>query len=124
MLIPAFLVLTGLSVIMFLRWPVVGACSAALVTLYVTCNVLLASRYVRPANLRSNALDSRIGAALAERAADVGGGQAARFAGGYASIDASGREAEAIAQIVELVRRLRSGELPPPFPLAAALPEF
>jgi ATP-binding cassette subfamily B protein len=65
-LIPAVLVLSGLSVVMFLRWPMVGAFSAATVALYVSCNVLLASRYVRPANLKSNALDSRIGACLAD----------------------------------------------------------
>jgi len=33
---------------------------------YVTSNVLLTTKYVRPANLRSNALDSQIGAALAD----------------------------------------------------------
>ena len=65
-LIPAFLVLSGLSVLMFLRWPLVGGFSGAVVALYVTSNVLLASWYVRPANLRSNALDSRIGASLAD----------------------------------------------------------
>jgi ATP-binding cassette subfamily B protein len=65
-LIPAFLVLSGLSVVMLLRWWEVGAFSAFIVALYVTSNVLLASRYVRPANLKSNALDSRIGAALAD----------------------------------------------------------
>ena len=65
-LIPAFLVLSGLSVLMFLRWPLVGAFSGAVVALYVTSNVLLATRYVRPANLKSNALDSRIGATLAD----------------------------------------------------------
>jgi ATP-binding cassette subfamily B protein len=65
-LIPAFLVLTGLSAVMFVRWPVVGIASIAVVGLYVGCNVLLAARYVRPANLKSNALDSRIGAALAD----------------------------------------------------------
>ena len=65
-LIPAFLVLSGLSVLMFLRWPLVGAFSGAVVALYVTSNVLLASHYVRPANLKSNALDSRIGASLAD----------------------------------------------------------
>jgi ATP-binding cassette subfamily B protein len=65
-LIPAVLVLTGLSVVMFLRWPTVGAFSAATVVLYIGSNVLLATHYVRPKNLKSNALDSRIGAALAD----------------------------------------------------------
>ena len=63
---PALLVLVGLSVQMFLRWPTVGLFSLLGVTAYILCNVLLASRYVRPANLRSNALDSRIGASIAD----------------------------------------------------------
>ena len=63
---PAFFVLSGLSLMMFLRWPVVGVFSGLMVVLYVTSNVLLTTKYVRPANLRSNALDSQIGAALAD----------------------------------------------------------
>ena len=63
---PAFFVLFGLSLMMFLRWPVVGLFSLATVIVYVTSNVLLTTRYVRPANLRSNALDSHIGATLAD----------------------------------------------------------
>ena len=63
---PAFFVLVGLSVMMFLRWPIVGVFSLLTVALYVGSNVALTVRYVRPANLRSNALDSQIGAALAD----------------------------------------------------------
>jgi ATP-binding cassette subfamily B protein len=65
-LIPAFFVLFGLSLMMFLRWPVVGVFSVLVVIAYVTSNVLLTTKYVRPANLRSNALDSHIGASLAD----------------------------------------------------------
>ena len=63
---PAFFVLFGLSLMMFLRWPVVGVFSVLTVIAYVTSNILLTTMYVRPANLRSNALDSQIGAALAD----------------------------------------------------------
>src|SRR6185312_2007698 len=63
---PAFFVLVGLSLMMFLRWPVVGVFTLATVIAYVTSNVLLTTKYVRPANLRSVALDSQIGAALAD----------------------------------------------------------
>ena len=63
---PAFLVLFGLSLMMFLRWPIVGVFSLLTVIAYVTSNVLLTTLYVRPANLRSNALDSHIGASLAD----------------------------------------------------------
>ena len=63
---PAVLVLVGLSVSMIFRWPVVGLFSLAVVTIYITTNLLLSTRYVRPANLKSVALDSRIGGALAD----------------------------------------------------------
>ena len=63
---PAILVLSGLSVFMFVRWPVVGAFTAVMVIAYVGLNLWLTSSYVRPANLKSNALDSRIGGALAD----------------------------------------------------------
>lgn len=63
---PAALVLGGLCVMMFLRWPAVGLFSMAVTVLYVLSNVYLTSLYARPANLRSVALDSRIGGALAD----------------------------------------------------------
>ncbi|WP_293679548.1 ABC transporter ATP-binding protein [uncultured Phenylobacterium sp.] len=63
---PALLVLVGLSVTMLLRWPAVGLFSMAVVTFYVASNLLLTVKYVRPANLRSVALDTRIGGALAD----------------------------------------------------------
>ena len=66
MLGPALLVLAGLSVVMLIRWPVVGLFTSVMVVLYVATNVLMMSRYMRPANLRSNALDSRIGGSLAD----------------------------------------------------------
>ena len=65
-LAPAFLVLIGLSVMMFIRWPVVGLFSAGTVALYVVSNLVLTSRYARPLNLKSVAFDSRIGGALAD----------------------------------------------------------
>jgi ATP-binding cassette subfamily B protein len=63
---PAMLVLAGLSIQMMLRWPVIGAFSLGMVAVYVTSNVLFANLYVRQANMKSVALDSRIGAALAD----------------------------------------------------------
>ena len=65
-IIPSLLVLLGLSVSMMLRWPLVGLFSFAICALYVGQNVLLTASYVRPANLKSNALDSQIGAAIAD----------------------------------------------------------
>ncbi len=63
---PAAVVLVGLCVMMALRWPLVGVFAFGVVALYVTSNVVLTSRYARPSNLRSVALDSRIGGALAD----------------------------------------------------------
>jgi ATP-binding cassette subfamily B protein len=63
---PALLVLTGLSLQMMFRWPLVGAFALGMVALYVTSNIVLANVYVRKANMRSVALDSRIGGALAD----------------------------------------------------------
>ena len=48
---PAFFVLCGLSLMMFLRWPIVGVFTFLIVVVYVTSNILLTSRYVRPVNL-------------------------------------------------------------------------
>ncbi|MBS0410519.1 MAG: ABC transporter ATP-binding protein [Proteobacteria bacterium] len=63
---PALVVLVGLSVeLMILSWPV-GLFSIALVILYIVSNVLFSNFYVRQANMRSVALDSRIGGALSD----------------------------------------------------------
>jgi ATP-binding cassette, subfamily B, bacterial len=63
---PALLVLVGLSVQMMLRWPLIGGFSLAMVAAYIASNVAVSNFYVRKANLRSVALDSRIGGALAD----------------------------------------------------------
>jgi ATP-binding cassette subfamily B protein len=63
---PAVLVLIGLSVMMILRWPMVGLFSLAIVSLYIVSNVVLTQKFGRPVNLKSVGLDSRIGGALAD----------------------------------------------------------
>jgi ATP-binding cassette subfamily B protein len=63
---PAAMVLGGLCVMMLLRWPAVGLFACAVTIIYVLSNVYLTSLWARPANLRSVALDSRIGGALAD----------------------------------------------------------
>jgi ATP-binding cassette subfamily B protein len=63
---PALLILVGLSVQMMLRWPLIGAFSLCMVTLYIVSNILFSQLYVRRANMRSVAMDSRIGGALAD----------------------------------------------------------
>ena len=63
---PALVVLIGLSVQMMLRWPLLGLFSILMVVVYITSNVLFSTFYVRKAQMRSVALDSRIGASLAD----------------------------------------------------------
>ena len=63
---PGVIVLVGLSIAMLIRQPAAGVISLVVVVAYLAVNLLVAERYVRPSNLRSNALDSRIGGALAD----------------------------------------------------------
>ena len=65
-ILPSVLVLAGLSLTMMTRWFLVGAFSLLICVGYVALNIGLTIAYVRPANLKSNGLDSRIGAALAD----------------------------------------------------------
>ena len=66
MLLPTVLVLSGLAVSLGLRWPAAGLFVAILILVFAAYNVLMSTRYVRPANLKSTALDSHIGAVLAD----------------------------------------------------------
>ena len=63
---PAIIVLLGLCGLMAVRWPVVGAFACAVTVLYIGSNIVLTSLYARPLNLKSVAMDSRIGGALAD----------------------------------------------------------
>lgn len=92
---PALLVLIGLSVMMIVRWPMVGLFSLAIVALYIASNVILTAKYGRPLNQRSVALDSRIGGALAD---SVTGNATVR------SFGAEARESARIGEITETWR--------------------
>jgi ATP-binding cassette subfamily B protein len=63
---PGIVVLVGLSIAMLIRQPLAGAVSLVVVVAYLAVNLLVTERYVRPSNLKSNALDSKIGGALAD----------------------------------------------------------
>ena len=65
-LAPALLLLVGQSVLIALQWPLIGATALLVIFGFLWLNLWLVKVYVRPANLRSNALDSRIGGALAD----------------------------------------------------------
>jgi ATP-binding cassette subfamily B protein len=92
---PAVLVLVGLSVMMILRWPMVGLFSLAIVSLYIVSNVVLTQKFGRPVNLKSVGLDSRIGGALAD---SITANATVR------SFGAEARESERIAGITEMWR--------------------
>ena len=72
-LLPSALILVGMTVSIGLRWPAVGGFVATMVLAYTALNFQLTSRWVRPANLTSNALDAALSAAVG----DVIGGHAA-----------------------------------------------
>src|SRR5579859_672833 len=93
---PAILVLIGLCAIMAWRWPMVGAFATVMVTLYIASNIFLTNRFARPLNLRSVALDSRIGGALSDSIASNPT---------VKSFGAETREEARIAQVTEMWRR-------------------
>jgi len=66
MLGPTVLVLIGLAVSIGLRWPLAGLFTGVIVAAYMVVNIWMTQKYIRPANLRSNRLDSEIGAVLAD----------------------------------------------------------
>ncbi|MEW6596476.1 MAG: ABC transporter ATP-binding protein [Pseudomonadota bacterium] len=85
MLGPTLLVLSGLAISMAVRWAWAGAFCAAIVVAFIAYNVWTATHYIRPANLKSNALDSAIGAALADA---IGGNAAVKSFGAEAREEA------------------------------------
>ena len=68
---PAMLVLFGMSFLMLLRWPWVGVFAMVTVSVYIASNIFLTGLYARPANLKSVALDSRLGGALADAISSI-----------------------------------------------------
>ncbi|WP_421934578.1 ABC transporter ATP-binding protein [Phenylobacterium sp.] len=92
---PALAVLIGLSVMMILRWPMVGLFSLGTVVLYIASNIFLTTKFARPLNLKSVGLDSRIGGALAD---SIASNATVR---GFGAED---REAARIAGVTELWR--------------------
>src|SRR5262249_14441539 len=63
---PAILGLIGMCVMMTVRWAIVGAFASAVVLLFVVSNIVLTQMFARPLNLKSVAMDSRIGGAVAD----------------------------------------------------------
>lgn len=93
---PAALVLGGLCVMMLVRWPIVGLFATVVSVLYILSNIFLTAIWARPANLRSVALDSRIGGALAD---SISSNTTVKTFG------AEPREEERIAGVTEMWRK-------------------
>jgi ATP-binding cassette subfamily B protein len=96
---PALIVLLGLSVQMMLRWPLVGGFAIAMVAVYITSNILFSNFYVRKAQMQSVALDSRIGASLADSIS------------ANPTVKSFGAEAREQARIADVTRRWRTATL-------------
>ncbi len=84
-LIPSVLVMVGLGVYMFFTWPLVGLYALSVIAMFMAVSVWMSVAYVRPQNIRSNAIDSELGGAIADA---VGGIASVK------SFGAEGREAD------------------------------
>ena len=98
-ILPAILVLLGLSIQMMVRWPLVGLASLVGSVLFVICNVALTIAWVQRANQRSVALDSRLGGALADSI------------GSNATVKAFGAEDREQARIARVLTAWRSATM-------------
>jgi ATP-binding cassette, subfamily B, bacterial len=65
-ILPATIILVGLTIMMWLQAPIIGAYVGITITAFIVCSVLLAKYYIQEANERSNSADTAIGAALAD----------------------------------------------------------
>jgi ATP-binding cassette, subfamily B, bacterial len=65
-MLPAAIVLLGLTGMMFVQWPLIGAYVGISIVLFIVVSVLLAKYYIQDANEKSNSADTAIGAALAD----------------------------------------------------------
>lgn len=63
---PLVLIVSGLTVILCMKYLVVGLLFLATILIYVTVSVVIALKYLRPANVVAAAADSAIGASLAD----------------------------------------------------------
>ncbi|MDP3299721.1 MAG: ABC transporter ATP-binding protein, partial [Phenylobacterium sp.] len=94
---PAAVVLVGLCAMMTARWPIVGLFAFVVVIIYIASNIFLTGAYARPMNLKSVALDSRIGGALSD---SIGSNPTVKAFG------AEAREEARIGGVTALWRRL------------------
>ena len=65
-ILPAAIVLLGLTGMMLATWPLVGLYVGGSITLFTLASILIARFYIQKANERSNSADTAIGASLAD----------------------------------------------------------
>lgn len=65
-LIPTVAVLYGQSIYMMTVWPWVGAFSLFIATVSMAAAIILSRVYIHPQNMKSNAVDSKLGGAIAD----------------------------------------------------------
>lgn len=65
-LIPAVMVLIGITLIQTIHWPMMGLVFTIGFAIYMTASVILSTQYVAPANREFNTSDSAVGAELAD----------------------------------------------------------
>jgi ATP-binding cassette subfamily B protein len=82
-LLPAFVVVVGVSVTFWWRWPLLGLIVAVAIVIFLVVTVALSVLYVRPANVASREWDSKMSGVLAD---SITGNQAVK------SFAAEGRE--------------------------------
>ena len=90
---PSLIVLGGLSVLMFMKWPIVGVYVFTVVLMFVAAAVLLSEKYTKRGATIANRLDSRIGGALADAI------------GNNAAVKGFGAEAREVERFVNIVDR-------------------
>ncbi len=97
--VPAALMILGGSLVIALKWPIVGLVFGGIATLFVGVSILLSVTYVGPAHDRANAADSRLGGAFADAL------------GCNATVKAFGAETREDARLSEAVTTWRVAEL-------------
>lgn len=70
-LAPSVFVMLGLSLYMVFNWFWVGIYALCVMAVFITASVLLATYYIRPQNIISNARDSELGGAIADAVSGV-----------------------------------------------------
>ncbi len=93
---PSVAVMLGVVALMAVRWPLVGGAALLVMIGFIVSSLALSRYYIRPQNIRSNALDSQIGGALADAV------------GGIATVKAFGSESREDGRFHDLAWRWRT----------------